>query len=435
MNQTAYKIELESREVNNYNLNYNGRSNSYSNNVRDNYNIFAELSNDILELIKSNPNYESFIQKLLSVINKVIKIEGYSIFSKIKDEKLLEANENFDLQIQKYLLDGGLIQLSLNEKRSLLIDYEEQSDESNSKKLLIIPVVFSENAFIIFCLLVLGSKSEIFNSIFPIIEVQFNLAGSYLLNRLIDNENKKLMSTLSLVEKNIHEELSYSTAGKICLKSFHSLKNKTQIIVSSFNLLTKLMNEINDERIEKIFGILSKEIPEFARSIKLISDFSKTLISNSKPVYFEFDRFVDDLKNIYEITGISKNLKINFVSKISRSKFFGYTQKLFQAFLLILFELSSIGLEELYIDNEEDENKLRIKLNFPLVDGIKENVKCLLDEKSNVKFARIKNLFEQNSCSLITNSGNEYFEIIISIPKRSSQFKQNTFSYVKDFDS
>ncbi len=395
----------------------------------------ADISKEILDLQKLDLEPEIFIQKLIQVVKKLLKINGYFVSSKIDNESLFELQENFDTKLKSYLFDGGLIQLSLTEKRSLLIEYSEKFVENNSENLLIIPFILSEGTLIVFCLLLAEEKSEIFSSIFPLIEIQFSLAGSYFINKILQNKNEELKSNYLELEGNLNQELSYSTSGRICLKSFHSLKNKTQIIVSSFNLLRKLIDGKEDERLEKIFSILEKEIPEFARNIKLISDFSKALVTESKPVYFEFDRLINNLQDIFYASGISDNFKFNFLTKISRSKIFGYNQKLLQAFSLLLLEIYSAGIKEVNFSNDEDENRLKFRLNVNLIEEDGNKLINLLDGKSNSKFVQIINVFKQNSCNVITKSGNGYFEILISIPKRSSQFKPENLNYVKNFDS
>jgi hypothetical protein len=395
----------------------------------------ADISKEILDLQKLDLEPEIFIQKLIQVVKKLLKINGYFVSSKIDNESLFELQENFDTKLKSYLFDGGLIQLSLTEKRSLLIEYSEKFVENNSENLLIIPFILSEGTLIVFCLLLAEEKSEIFSSIFPLIEIQFSLAGSYFINKILQNKNEELKSNYLELEGNLNQELSYSTSGRICLKSFHSLKNKTQIIVSSFNLLRKLIDGKEDERLEKIFSILEKEIPEFARNIKLISDFSKALVTESKPVYFEFDRLINNLQDIFYASGISDNFKFNFLTKISRSKIFGYNQKLLQAFSLLLLEIYSAGIKEVNFSNDEDENRLKFRLNVNLIEEDGNKLINLLDGKSNSKFVQIINVFKQNSCNVITKSGDGYFEILISIPKRSSQFKPENLNYVKNFDS
>ena len=396
---------------------------------------FANFSGRVLELIKSNTHPEIFIRKFVNEIKQFLKVDGYFITSKINNENFIELEENFNYEIRIYLFDGGLIQLSLNEKKSLIVDYPEQTNDNSSKNLLIIPFVYSENIFIIFCLIILDVKSNFINPFFPLIEMQFNLAGSYLINKFFDSINKELKSNLFRVEHSINQDLSYATVGKICLKSFHNLKNRTQVIISSLNLLTKLLDIKNDKRIEKIFEILGKEIPEFSRIIKLISEHSKLLVTEAKPIYFEFDQFIYDMQNIFDAVGISSNFKFNFLTKISKSKIFGYNHKLLQAFILFFLEIHSNGINEINIDNEEDEKRLRFKIQLNQNIENDSQLQILFDEKSNLKFACIKDLFKQNSCIVITNSSADYFEVVISIPKRSSQFKSESLHYVEDFNS
>lgn len=429
--ETKSNVQHKERSTFQFNLDSQG-PNNLNELVHKN---FAELSNELLELQKLSLEPEDYIDKFLLAVKKILKVDGYLICSKIDDDLVFELKENFNSELISYLFDGGLINLSLSEKRSLIIEDLQQLNKVSSKNLLIIPVVLSDKTYFIFCLLISDKKTDIFTSIFPIVEMQFYLSGNYIINRLLENKKEKLQENYLKLKENLFQELSYSTAGKICLKSFHTLKNKTQIIVSSFNLLKKLIDEKAEERLEKIFVILDNEIPEFARNIKLISDFSKTLVTDGKPVYFEFDRLLNNLQDIFNASGIANNLKFNFPTKISRSKIFGYNQKLLQAFSLLFWELYNIGIQEINFSNEEDENRLTLHLNINLKSETDHELRNLLDEKSNVKFVRINSLFKQNSCKVITKSGDGYFEILISIPKRSSQFKPEIRNYVENFDS
>ncbi|MGB9664268.1 MAG: hypothetical protein ACPL25_05025 [Ignavibacteria bacterium] len=435
MNQTVQKTEFNVRNNDRSSFHYNLNTHGANNHQELLYKNFAELSGELLELQKLGFEPEDYIHKFLLAIKRILKIEGYLISSKIDNELVFEQKDNFDSEIVSFLFDGGIINLSLNEKRSLIVEYFQHLNKDTSKNLLIIPVVLSDKTFLVFCLLISDERIDIFNSIFPLIEMLFNHSGSYIINKILEIKRKKLQEKYLILEENLVQESSYSTAGKLCIKSFHSLKNKTQIIVSSFNLLKKLVDGKDDERLEKIFTILDNEIPEFSRSIKLISDYSKTLVSESKPVYFEFDRLINNLQDIFNASGIGNNLKFNFQTKISRSKIFGFNQKLLQAFSLLFLEFFNIGIQEINFSNEEDENRLTLKLNINFKSETSNELGDLLDEKSNIKFVRIINLFRQNSCNVITKSGDGYYEVVISIPKRSSQFKPENLNYVKNFDN
>ena len=435
MNQAILKTDIDLQNIKSLNFN---KADDFGKNVKTEerlYINFTSLAGKVLELIKSDLQPEILIRNFIEEIKKYIKLEGYLIFTKFKDENLLELNEGFNYEVKNYLFDGGLIQLTLKERKLLIIEYPIKINDDSTKYLLIIPYVFSENTFVVFCLVIENDQLDFGNSLFSLIELQFNFVGSFLINKFLNEKNKELKSNLLRLEQDINQELNYATAGKVCLKSFHNLKNRTQVIVSSFNLLNKLIDTKNDERLNKISEILNKEIPEFSKAIKLISEHSKSLITESKPIYFEFDKFILDIRNLFDATGLSNNFKFNFSKKLSSSKIFGYNQKLLQAFILLFYELQSNGIKEVSLENEEDEKRLRLKVNFKSTEENSIDLRSLLNEKSNLKFARIKNLFMKNSCVVITNSDGCQFEIVISIPKRSSQFKPENLRYAKDFDS
>lgn len=73
---------------------------------------------------------------------------------------------------------------------------------------------------------------------------------------------------------------------------------------------------------------------------------------------------------------------------------------------------------------------MNLKINFKLTEEDRVDINSLFNEKSNLKFARIKNLFMTSSCMVTTNTYDDNFEIMITIPKRSSQFKPENLNYV-----
>lgn len=430
MNQAIFKTNLDLQNIDNLNL---STTVNYQKTVEVKDRLDKNLTffiHKVLELIKSDLQPEILIQKFIEEIKKYFKLEGYYVYSKISSDNSIELEENFNSVIKAYIFNGGLIQFSLKEKKSLTIEDPERISEVSAQNLLIIPFYYSEDTFIVFCLTIANENLEVVNSFFPLIEMQFSLIGSYFLNKFFDANIRELKSSKIKLEQNIIAELSFATTGKIFLKSFHNLKNRTQVIVSSFNLLNKLIDTKNDERLKKISEILNKEIPEFSKAIKLISDFSKSLVTENKPIYFEFDQFIYDIQNIFETIGMSNNFRFNFSSKVSRSRIFGYNQKLTQAFILLFLELQSKGIKEVNISTEENEKRMNLKINFKLTEEDRVDINSLFNEKSNLKFARIKNLFMTSSCMVTTNTYEDNFEIIITIPKRSSQFKPENLNYV-----
>jgi hypothetical protein len=166
----------------------------------------------------------------------------------------------------------------------------------------------------------------------------------------------------------------------------------------------------------------------------MLSETAKNLVSENKPIYFEFDKFLKDIFDLSEILGLTKNLRINLRSNISKSKIFSNYQRLLEGFILLLLEIQSCGVSEIDLQLNEDALRLNLIINFNSLND-DNNIRDLLDDTSNIKFVRIKSLFKMNSCSLLTKLSQNSFDIMISIPKRSSQFKLKESDYAKNFNS
>lgn len=229
----------------------------------------------------------------------------------------------------------------------------------------------------------------------------------------------------------INKDFNYSTVGQICLKSFHSLKNRTQVLLSAFNLLEKLIDK-KDQRVDKVFEILDREIPEFSKTIKSLSELSKIITTNRKPNYIEFEKLIIDILDYLQLIDVMKDFKIK-LEKPSKSRVFGYYEVFVHAFLLMFLELNSLGINEVELTTNEDEFRLNINLKSNLK-SFKNDLNDLLEVNTNIKFVRIKSLFNVNACSFVTNYSTNVYEIMISIPKRSSQFAK-VINYAKDFNS
>lgn len=392
--------------------------------------IFA-LINEINSLIKFDIETEILINQVIQKINNLINIKGYFATVYLDSKILFEKFENLDINVREYLENSGVLRLAIEEKRSLILSNPEYDLKTNHSNLLIVPSIDSKEHYVIFCLELGVERTETFNRYFSLIELILNLLGKKILISLVTEQNDELRKEIEN-ENNLKSiEINYSTVGKICLKSFHNLKNKTQIVVSSFNLLQKIISD-KDEKIVKIFEILNNEIPEFAKMIKNLSELSKTLTNNRKPIYMEFEKFIIDILEFLKLIELTNNINIQ-LRRISKSKIFGNYELLLQAFLLIFLELYSRKIKELELDTNEDEFRVNVKIKMP--NNSKNLSNNLLEDKSNIKFVQIKNLFKQSSCTFLTNSTAEAFEIMISIPKRSSQFNVKNISYAKNFDS
>lgn len=390
-----------------------------------------QLINEINNLIKTDLQTENLINQVIQKINKLIQYGGYFIAVYSDNKIIFEKFENSNYRIREYLDSSGVLKLAVEEKRSLIIANPDYDLENPSSNLLIIPVLESIKLYVVFVFEINSERTEVFNRYFQFVELIFTILGQRILNQIIANQNMELKKIIEKEDGLNSIEMNYSTVGKLCLKSFHKLKNKTQIVISSFNLLQKLIPQ-KDERIEKIFEILNKEAPEFTKTIKSLSELSKVITTNRKPIYIEFEKIIIDLLDFLKLIELSNDVRISIL-KIPKSKIYGSYELLIQSFLLIFFELNNLKINEIILDTTEDEFRMNVYVRTPVNE---RNIsRDLLEDKSNIKFVRIKKLLKQTSCTFLTKYNNDYFEIMISIPKRSSQFIVKNINYAKNFDS
>ncbi len=382
------------------------------------YEVFS-LINEINNIIKKELIIEDQIKQVFLTISKIIKYKSYFVSVYENENLFYEYFSNCNNSLRDRLKDYGMIKIALEEKKSLIFPDPEDNQNKNGKTFLIISVFSKENLKSIIYLNVEGERTDIINDKFSLIEMILSLLSYSILLNLSYERNKILKSEIIEKENYIRKEISFSAVGKICSKSFHNLKNRTQVLVTSFNLLQKLIPNQFDERLDKIFSILNKEIPEFSRTIKGISEFSRNILSTNSLMYFEFDRLIYEVLDILKISGIDNALKIE-VKNLTRSKIFGYYNKLSQAFLLLIMELINMGINDVKLSTNEDALRVTLKLHIHTDD---KQVINLLNENSNINFVQIKNLFKSNSCNVFSKNSENHFEIIVSLPKRSSQFK------------
>ncbi len=249
-----------------------------------------QLINEINNLIKTDLQTENLINQVIQKINKLIQYGGYFIAVYSDNKIIFEKFENSNYRIREYLDSSGVLKLAVEEKRSLIIANPDYDLENPSSNLLIIPVLESIKLYVVFVFEINSERTEVFNRYFQFVELIFTILGQRILNQIIANQNMELKKIIEKEDGLNSIEMNYSTVGKLCLKSFHKLKNKTQIVISSFNLLQKLIPQ-KDERIEKIFEILNKEAPEFTKTIKSLSELSKVITTNRKPYILNLKKY------------------------------------------------------------------------------------------------------------------------------------------------
>lgn len=393
---------------------------------------FLQVFNKINELIRYISEPENLVKEFFNEIKTLIEFESYFVSLYIDNEPVLTSELNFSEDLKQYLIDGGVFRLVLEERKSLSLEYPNSGGKCIIKKLLVVPYVLSKNNYAIFCLTLM--QKNIFTSSFALIEAIFSLVGSHLITKTINNKAKNLEAKIFELNDYLNKEINQAVVSKVFSKSFHYLKNRTQVLVSSFNLIQKIVANYKDERLEKVLQILSSEVPEYSRAIRMISDFAKVMTNDSKPIYFEFYMFITDIQNLMNLTGISKEMKLTISPSISKSKIYGYYYKLLQAFILLILELYDNGSTELEIESQEEANRLITKLRITNITN-HDGLRSLLDENSNVKFVQVKNLFMQNFCKIISYVTSDSLEIFISLPKRSSVFNDKVVTYAKNFNS
>lgn len=421
MNELNLRIDNISNGLEFSSLQETKKQNKQINN--QNYSIFeyeiSSLVNEINNIIKKELKIEEQIEQVFLTISKVIKYKSYFVSVYENENLFYEYFNNCDNGLRDRLKDYGMIKIASEEKKSLIIPDPENNQNKDVETFLIISVFSKENLKTIFCINVEGERTEFINNKFSLIEMILNLLSYSILVNLTYETNKLLKSEITQKENFIKNELSFSAVGKICSKSFHNLKNRTQVLVTSFNLLQKLIPNQFDERLDKIFSILNKEIPEFSRAIKGISEFSRNILSTNTLMYFEFDRLIYEVLDFLKISGIDNTLKLE-VKNLTQSKIFGYYNKLSQAILLLIMELINMGINDLKLSTNEDALRVNLKLHIHTDD---KQVINLLNESSNINFVQIKSLFKSNACNVFSKNFENYIEIMVSLPKRSSQFK------------
>jgi len=410
-----------------------GLSSQNKNSFYNDYELYS-LLNEINILLRNDLRENELIEKSFSLVSKYVDVHKYNVTIYSQNKIEFEKSNKFDLKIREYLFESGIVKLALDERKSLVIETPELEDHKADNNLLIIPAIYSKDLYALFIMEVNHHREEIFSKYFAKLEMIFGLIGSVLLMKFLNSEKSKLEHRVKELNEFIQTESNYATVGKICLKSFHNLKNRTQVIVSAFNILQKFSSNSENEKLNQIFNILDSEIPLFSKSIRMLSETAKNLVSENKPIYFEFDKFLKDIFDLSEILGLTKNLRINLRSNISKSKIFSNYHRLLEGFILLLLEIQSCGVREIDLQLNEDALRLNLIISFNSLND-DNNIRDLLDDTSNIKFVRIKSLFKMNSCSFLTKLSQNSFDIMISIPKRSSQFKLKESDYAKNFNS
>lgn len=385
---------------------------------------YEKILLEIYRLIKDKNENIDIYNELLNTIYPILNFSN-SFFLILTGEKILfEKIISTDLNLKNYLLESGLIKLAVEENKSFFLLHPELS-QSNLKNVLLIPVNLGKEFKGVFCFVTDKTKEGIFSENFYLIEIILFSIGNHLFNKFMNSYLEEL-NKLSENQKVINEQsLKYSVVGKMCFNSFHNLKNKVQILVSSFDILRKLSEGRKDERLEKIFSILETTIPEYSKIIKSISDTSKFILSENESSYFEIKKFIIKLLEFIRLTNAVKKIKISMDDNFSDAKIYFSENLLFQILIQLFMDLDEFLTGNLIFKSYELQNNLLLNLRF-VFDLTKDINDFLIDEKLSSKFAGIRDILHINSSSFVINLLNDRtLEFLIKLPLRSSQSDKN----------
>lgn len=384
---------------------------------------YEKILLEIYRLIKEKNNNDIYIESL----NRIYHILNFTtaFFMILKGEEVLyQKIINADLYLRNYLIESGLIKLAIEENKSFFLLHPELS-KSDSRNILLIPINLGKEFSGLFCFVTDKKKEEIFSENFYMVEIILFSIGNYMFNKFMYNQLEEINNT-SVNQKVINEQnLEYSVIGKMCFNSFHNLKNKVQILLSSFDILRKLHHDRKDEKLEKIFSILDTTIPEYSKVIKSISDRSKFILSKNESTYFEIKKFLIEFIDFIRLTNAVKRIKISVNENISNAKIYFSENLLFQILIQLLMDLDEFLSGNLYIKTYELQHNLLLNLRFDF-DLRNYDEKILIDENLNSKFAAIRNILQINSSNFVINLlSDNTLEFLITLPLRSSQSGKN----------
>lgn len=384
---------------------------------------YEKILLEIYRLIKEKNNNDIYIESL----NRIYHILNFttSFFMILKGEEVLyQKIINADLYLRNYLIESGLIKLAIEENKSFFLLHPELS-KSDSRNILLIPINLGKEFSGLFCFVTDKKKEEIFSENFYMVEIILFSIGNYMFNKFMYNQLEEINNT-SVNQKVISEQnLKYSVIGKMCFNSFHNLKNKVQILLSSFDILRKLHHVRKDEKLEKIFSILDTTIPEYSKVIKSISDTSKFILSKNESTYFEIKKFLIEFIDFIRLTNAVRRIKISVDENISNAKIYFSENLLFQILIQLLMDLDEFLSGNLYIKTYELQHNLLLNIRFDF-DLRNNDEKILIDENLNSKFAVIRNILQINSSNFVINLlSDNTLEFLITLPLRSSQSGKN----------
>ncbi len=385
---------------------------------------YEKILLEIYRLIKEKNENIDIYNESLNTIYPILKFSN-SFFLILKGEEILfEKIISTDLNLKNYLLESGLIKLAVEENKSFFLLHPELS-KSNSKNILLIPINLGKEFKGVFCFVTDKKKEEIFSENFYLIEIILFSIGNYIFNKFMYNQLEDSNKT-SVNLKIINEQnLKYSVIGKMCFNSFHNLKNKLQILLSSFDILRKLYNDKKDEKLVKIFSILDTTLPEYSKIIKSISDTSKFILSDNESSYFEIKKFLIELDDFIRLTNAVKKIKISVDENISSAKVYFSENLLFQILIQLFIDLAEFLSGDLLIKTHELQHNLLLNIRFGF-DSKNCDKKILIDENLNSKFVAIRNILQLNSSNFVINLlSDNTFEFLITLPLRSSQSGKN----------
>jgi len=381
---------------------------------------FMEFMTEINKLANSINDLNELFISLLENIKRIFSFSKYNVVVFSQNVKLY-SNDNFDYELNSFLINSGILKLIMSEKKPVLIPEPEKYSVTNNVYLLIIPFFSSAGYFGLVCFNTNFSKAEISKEIVLLIELATKIIGNKALAIIIDQNLKVENEKNEFMMKNLYDFKKYVAIGELCTSSFHDLKNRTQILLSSVDLVKKLDLRKEPEKICTVVNIMANEIPKFSKTIRMISDVSKNLLSDKSIVYTNIYDIITELKETLETTQITKKLHINISKKYDGIKIFGSPNSIFEALFLLLNEINKAVTNQIGVEFSISEYSKRVSINLSIkIDEIsREEIFNFVDENHNLNFVMIKRIIKTLNGTIVTDFNENGLTIILDLPKRS----------------
>lgn len=391
--------------------------------VLDQYIDPIKLLNSLINSNQNESNYHLILNSLVRTIRNLIPVKAY--YFQLRNHNKLEF-EDLDAKefyyIKSFIEEAGILDLILNDKKILVLPDPKHFTNEEQIYWLIFPVFLNKDLFAIFCIQTNIEQKHLDGNKIEIMEILINFTlqkfatclSIALLNKVNDDRLR--------LNKFIDEISKLGAVGELWLSSVHNLKNKIQILVSSFELLNKGVKS------DELMKIINSEIPNLSILLKKISDFSKFIVSEPERGYYDVEYLISTVVDTIKSTDSNKDFKFIFIRKSPFPKFYGFGNLLQEALIHLLNSAKKIFSQgiHVYCTVEETSNKIIISLKFDTQLYDKKKVEYFVNKSENINFALANQSVKKNKGTILTRLGaDNLLEILISIPKRSKYFHSN----------